>query len=520
MTLRKRLAAAGAVVVAAAMLISGCARASDDRGGVDGDTSKGGTLTIGLASAPSSLDPADMNQAANQFAMPAYDSLIFETPGGELKPGLATKWGYTDDENRVFELTLREGVTFSDGEKLTAEGVVEFFKYFTAGSSNMANLLSGGTFEAIDEVTVRMSWDESHPLVAESLTQRFLGGMVISPQALANPDALATTTAGAGPYALVPAETIAGSTYVYKATPNYWDPENQHWDRVVIEVISTTDQRLNGLKAGELDFAAGDLTTAQVAEDNGFAVGYAPFVFVGLALLDRDGKLGSPLEDVRVRQAINYALDREGVSSALLGKWGVPTEQTVTDGESGYVKELEGHYAYNPEKAKALLAEAGYADGFTLQVVAVNNPTQGSLSQVIVEQLAAVGITVKLDSEQADAYAQKAAGGEYPAAVIGYGSQPMWMEYQGLFGPQAIFNGLKTQRDELDDLFTKAASASDPEERRALNEKSQRYLVEEAWFAPLALMPNFWYSAGTIEAPEVTSSLPSPPIRDLRPAQD
>ncbi|QTX05636.1 ABC transporter substrate-binding protein [Agromyces archimandritae] len=500
----------------AALLVSGCASSSDDRGG---DADRGDTLTIGLAAAPTSLNPADMNQSANQFAMPAYDSLIFEESSGELVPGLATEWGYTDDENRVFELKIRDGVTFSDGEELTAEAVAEFFDFFTAGSSNMANLISGGTYEAIDDETVRMSWDTPHPLVPQSLTQRFLGGMVVSPKAMEDPDTLSTSTAGTGPYTLVPDETITGNSYVYEARDDYWSPDNQLWDRIVIKVIETTDQRVNGLKAGELDLVAGDLTTAESAEAAGFTVGYAPFVFVGLSLLDRDGTLGTPLADVRVRQAINYALDRDTVAEALLGTYGEPTEQTVTSAESGYVEELAGHYAYDPEQAKRLLAEAGYPDGFSLPVVAVNNPTQGALAQVITEQLSKVGIAIDLVAEQSDGYFQKMSGGEYPAAVIGYGSQPMWMEYQGLYGPDAAFNGLKAQRDELDELFTKAAAAGDPAEQRELNEQTERYLVEEAWFAPLALMPNFWYSADTIQAPEVTVAVPSPVFRSIAPAE-
>ncbi|WP_157007494.1 ABC transporter substrate-binding protein [Agromyces laixinhei] len=498
-------------------MLAGCA-ASKNAPDPEATSSKGDVLTVAVASAPTSLDPANMEQSTSPFAQPAYDALILEDADGELEPGLATDWQFLDDENKVFEITLREGVTFSDGSELNAEALVKNFEHFDTGTSNVGTLISGGTYEATGPYTVTMTWETPHPLAANSLTQRWVAGMVISAEAIENdPEALATQTAGAGPYVLDADETVFGSQYTYTARDDYWAPEDQHWNTIVIKVVETTDQRLNGLKTGELDYVAGDLTTASAAESAGFQVAYAPTIFVGLSLLDRDGTFGSPLGDVRVRQAINYALDRETVAEALVGEYGFPSEQTVVPSESGYVEDLADHYAFDLDKAKSLLAEAGYPDGFTLPVVASTSATQSLISQVIVEQLAAAGITVELDARPSADYFQGMAGAQFAAAVIGYGSQPMWMEYDGLYGPEAVFNPFGTQRDEIDELSAKAAMAG-PDEREEYEQEIQRYLVEEAWFAPMVYLPVFYYASDELAPIAVSDARPQTPLREIRPA--
>lgn len=507
-----------AVVVTAMIGLGGCAASQADPPEADGAQSRG-TLTVALASAPTSLDPANMEQSTSSFAQPAYDALINVSTDGALVPGLATEWGFIDDQNRVFEITLRDGVTFSDGAKLDAEALVVSLEHLDTGKSNVATLVNGGAYEAIDEDTVRITWDTPHPLAPQAFTQRWVAGMVVSPKSIAeDPESLATQTAGAGAYVLNAGSTVAGSRYVYDARDDYWNPEAQHWDQIVITVIENPEQRLNALKTGEVDYAVGDLGTADAAADAGLQVAYAPTIFYGLSLLDRGGELGSPLADVRVRQAINYALDREKIATALLGEYGFATEQTVVPSEPGYVKTLEGHYRFDQDKAKSLLAEAGYKDGFSLPVVASTSATAATLSQVLVEQLAGVGITVELDARPSADYFQGMTSGTFPAAVVGYGSQPIPMEYDGLFGPQAIFNPLGSTSPTIEDAYTKALVAPEAE-ARALYEQIERELVEQAWFASAVFAPVFLYGSDDLAPLEVTEARPQIPLAELAPAK-
>ncbi|WP_395639000.1 ABC transporter substrate-binding protein [Pseudolysinimonas sp.] len=511
-----RLIGAAAAVTAAALALVGCASSAQPE--LESGP-RGGTLTVALAAAPASLDPANMEQSTSPFAQPAYDALINVAPDGALEPGLATEWGFVDDQNKVFEITLREGVTFSDGAELDAEALVTNFEHLDTGKSNVATLVNGGNYEAVDADTVRITWETPHPLAPQALTQRWVVGMVVSPDAITDdPDGLATETAGAGPYVLDSAQTVAGSRYVYTARDDYWDPASQHWDEIVIIVMDNAEQRLNALKTGEVDYALGDLGTAGGAADAGMQVLYAPTIFYGLSLLDREGTLGSPLADVRVRQAINYALDRETIASALLGEYGFATEQTVVPSEPGYVEALEGTYAYDPEKAKELLADAGYPDGFTIPVIASTSSTAATLSQVIVEQLAAVGITVQLDARPGPDYFAAMTGGTFAAAVVGYGSQPMPMEYDGLFGPKAIFNPLGSTSSTIDDLMAKALVASE-DEAAELYQQIETELVEEAWFAPAVIAPVFYLAGENLAPVSVSVERPQAPLTELAPAE-
>jgi peptide/nickel transport system substrate-binding protein len=516
-TQRRVALSVAATLCAIALVVTGCA--SSNRTDGSAEPSRGGTLDIALDKAPASLDPADMEQSTSPFAQPAYDALIGVEPDGTLVPALATEWGFTDDENKVFEITVREGVTFSDGGVLDADALIANLEHLDGGKSNVATLVNGGVYEKVDDDTVRITWETPHPLAPQAFTQRWVAGMVVSPEALAGDTAaLATSTAGAGPYALDADRTVAGSTYVYSARDDYWNPDAQYWDEIIITVIENPEQRLNALRTGEVDYVAGDLASARAAADSGAQVLSAPTIVYGLSLLDREGTLGSPLEDVRVRQAINYALDRENIATALLGDYGFATEQTVVPAEAGYVEALDGRYAYDPDMAKELLAEAGYEDGFSLPVVASTSATAATLSQVLVEQLAAVGITIELDSRPSADYFEGMTGGTFPAAVIGYGSQPMPMEYDGLFGPNAIFNPLKSQSDTIDALMGEALVAPEAE-ATGLYEQIMTELVEQAWFAPAVFAPVFYFASDELAPVEVTVARPQAPLTSLAPAE-
>ena len=504
---------------AAVVALTGCAASQQNSPDTDSDGEARGTLRVALAAAPTSLDPANMEQSTSPFAQPAYDALINVAEDGTLEPGLATEWGFVDDENKVFEITLREGVTFSDGAELDADGLVTHLEYLDTGKSNVATLVNGGTYEAIDDDSVRITWDTPHPLAPQAFTQRWVAGMVISPDAIASDAAgLATQTAGAGAYALDAASTVAGSRYVYTARDDYWNPEAQHWDEIVITVMENPDQRLNALRTGEVDYAAGDLATADAAAEAGLQVLSAPTIFYGLSLLDRDGALGSPLGDVRVRQAINYALDRETIATALLGEYGFATEQTVVPSEPGYVDDLVGHYPYDPDKARQLLADAGYPSGFSLPVIGSTSATAATLSQVLVDQLSKVGITVELDARPGPDYFEAMTGGTFAAAVVGYGSQPIPMEYDGLFGPSAVFNPLGSTSPSIEAVYQQALVAPE-DEATAMYEEIQRELVEQAWFAPAVFAPVFYYASADLAPLTVTEARPQAPLLDLAPAE-
>jgi ABC-type transport system substrate-binding protein len=477
-----------------------------------GDPVPGDTLTIAAAAPPNSLDPGTVDNAFSTYTLLAYDPLIYRAADGSLQPDLADSWELVGDSNQQLDVTLRDDATFSDGSKVTADAVKASLEYAQSAPGAQAPMLAGMTFEVTDPTSLTITSATPNPLLAETFTQFYGVGQIISPTGLADPTALAADahSQGAGPYVLDPADTVAGDHYTYTARDDYFDADRQHYKKIVVRVIANPQASLNALKTQQVDVViGGDATVASQVEAAGMNVAAVPFVFQGLNLIDRDGTVSEPLGDVRVRQAINYAIDRDTVSQALLGDLGVPTTQTVVEGGDGYSEDAADRYPYDVDKAKELLAEAGYPDGFTLKVTTAQFAGIDTMAQAIQGQLAKVGITLDLTTRtDVGSYIQDMTGGEFPAAAVGYGAQPMFLEGQGLFLPTApVFNGFHTDDATVTDLYTRAAAA-DSETRADLDRQLQEYLVENAWFAPVAFSPVLYFSRADLGGLEVSGAAP------------
>jgi peptide/nickel transport system substrate-binding protein len=451
------------------------------------------SLVFAVSAASTTLDPATLNQASSTFIQPAYEPLIRRNPAGDYVPGLAVEWGYVGEGNTEFAMTLREGVTFSDGSELTAEGVKAHFEYMQTSPVN-GQLLTGATFEVTGPLDLTIELASPNPLLEELLTQDWVIGMVISPTALAAPEQLATSTAGAGQYVLDTDATLSGDTYVYRANPNYYDPSQIHFDTMTVRVITNPNSILNALQSGEVDAALGDFTTAEGARSAGLQVVAQPTVWQGLGLLDRAGTLSAPLGDQRVRQAINYAIDREAITDALYAGDGIASSEIALPGSEDFNEETADMYPYDPDKARALLAEAGYPDGFTLKAISTGFANIGLAGQAIAAQLAEVGITLELDEREINGYVTGVFGAEAPAAVLGLGSPPLFISATVALMPTSPFNPFKTEDAELMDLYQQAAAAA-PDERAAIDQQIVARVQELAWFAPVTYTPVYVYGA-------------------------
>jgi peptide/nickel transport system substrate-binding protein len=517
----RRLATLTALAVTATLALALPACSSNNTPSADSKTAKG-ELTIASQSDPGTLDPALINQAAQWFTDLAYAPLIQTSSDGTVRPSLATEWGYVGEGNTVFEFSLRENVKFADGGDLTADAVVKHFDYVkNAGGQLAASMASFDKMEAVGPLQVRITLSEPNPELIYLLAQSGVGiTQVISPDGLADTDKLGTETHGAGPYVLDAAATVTGDTYVYNPNPNYWDPENIHWDKVTIKVIPNINSVLNALITGQADFAQGDFTTAAAAKEAGLTTHFVPQVFQGIALNDRDGTMLPALGDIRVRQAINYALDRDAITEALLGDTGIPTTQTVNG--IGYVPELDNYYPYDPDKARALLAEAGYPDGLQIPTLSTPFASGDLVTQAIAGQLAEVGIELVVESKaDANEFFNLMATAEYPVAWIGFGSMPMYLEGINLFMPGALFNPFRTEDDQITELYSKL-SVAPAEDIEDIAQQIETRLVELAWFAPVAWVPLGQYASTKLDTEAVTTTNGASPlvaIIDLKPAK-
>jgi peptide/nickel transport system substrate-binding protein len=450
------------------------------------------TLTIASPGAPPSLDPATGDNQYSDYFNLAYDPLIVQAADGTFKPGLATKWSY-GPQNKTFTITLRSGVKFSDGTPLDGDAVKQWIEHtLKVPGGRAASYL--GTLQRIDVPSpqqVVLRFKAPTPQLELVFSQVLEMGLIGSPKALSG-KTLQNATAGAGPYKLDPGSTVKADHYTYVPNPNYHDKSAVHWKRVVIKVIANPSAALQALRAGQVQVAVGQtVSTLDAARKAGLESVSPLTLLLGLGLNDREGKLAKPLGDVRVRQALNYAVDRKAVARVVGAGHGEPIQQMAVPGDDSYDQQLAGAYPYDPAKAKQLLASAGYPKGFTLKTLASNVVRQDTLAQALAGQLAKVGVTLKpLDvKSQISDYFTNLANASDPVATIAFGRLPAVFDYGALYGPNAgPFNPFKTQSAQLDKLFAQLSVASG-DAADTIARQMQGLITRQAWFLPVVATP-------------------------------
>lgn len=474
----KATAAAIATLAVSAVVLSGCA--GGDQGSADGSSS-GGTLTLGAISAPTTFDPAGSEWGnRSPFYQAVFDTLLLATPEGTIEPWLASAWEYNAD-NTVLTLTLRDDVTFTDGSKLTGDVVKTNLERFQTGTSPDAAYLAGVTsIEAPDDSTVVITLDAPNPAMLNYLTRD--PGLVGAVDSLTSAD-VATSPVGSGPYVLDTAATVTGTTYSYTKNPDYWNPDVQHYDKLVINVFSDPTAGLNAIKAGEANgVKLVNNDSLSEVEASGWTVNGVELDFQGLLLLDRAGTMNPALADVRVRQAINYAFDRAAMLTALQSDNGTVTTQVFSANSPAFDPALDDYYTYDPDKARALLKEAGYGDGLTIQMPSAS-VLGASNYTLIAQQLSDIGITVENVDTPAGNFIADLLAPKYPASFMALEQNPDWQLIQFMIAPDAIFNPFKYEDPQVDE-YIKEIQFGDEATQASVAKELNTYIVEQAWFAP------------------------------------
>lgn len=498
------------------MVLAGC---SSDSGSTDSADGGEDVLRIATVTPPVSLDPylQNVDPVNIWFIALAYDPLIRVDSSGEYVPDLATSWQYLDDTNTQFELTIREGVKFSDGSDLTAQGVADSLNYALTSGVNGPNWL--GTVDSItasSDTTVLIETSVSNPSLPQLLTQRVLLGSVISPAGLEDTDGLKNATQGAGPYVLDADSTIADDTYVYTPNENYWDQDKIQWDRIELKVVANTAAALQAVQNGEVDLFRGDSATGETATASGLETFGVPLGLLGMNYVDREGDIAPELADVRVRQALNYAIDRDSIAQAVYGEYGAAGGALALEGTIGYDATVNDTYAYDVDKAKALLKEAGYEDGFTVDVGYVTSVSSDILVQAVAANWAEIGVTANLvnytDAGQAvtDIAAKK-----FPITYYGYGELPPFIVAQSFFdGGANQYNPWEVTDSELSSLVSDAAEAADDDAAQDLYAQAfGRSYKDLAWYGGVVNSEQvFIYNPETVTGLEATTNGPTPDI--------
>ncbi|MFP5336512.1 MAG: ABC transporter substrate-binding protein [Actinomycetes bacterium] len=471
-----------AAVVAAVLAVSVLAACSDSPPSeqTGGSPQSGGTLTLGIVQEPASWDPAQAHVGHRLVPFQAaYDTLIRREADGTLVPMLATEWGWTDEARLTLSLDLRTDVTFSDGAPFDAEAVVANIEHFRADNGPQAGQAAAiAAVAAVDADTVEITLSRPDPALEYYLSQAL--GLMGSPQALGS-DALDRVPVGTGPYEMVADESVVGSQYVFTAREDYWEPELQRFDQVELKLLADAASRVNALVSGEVDATLLDATTYQQAEGAGKEKLAYPTDWQGLLLLDRQGVVNEALADVRVRQAVNHAFDREALLKELGGGFGEVTSQVFGPDSTAYLPELDEYYAYDPDKARELLAEAGYAAGLTIEMP-LPTPGAETIMTFVVQQLGEVGITVEQTSVPIADYQGLLGQGKFAAAWFSLFQGPSWVAVNQLLTTEALYNPFDSTAEELDTAIE--ALRVGGADADAAAQDINRYVTENAWFAP------------------------------------
>ncbi len=425
-------------------------------------TDAGATARFALASGVTRFDPHRATSSYdNTWLFPVYDRLIHMNPAGEAIPGLARAWRFGPG-GAYLELDLRAGVRFHDGEPFNADAVAANIEHAKTvlGSSVKAELKQIRRVEIVDDLQVRLHLlqpDAALPLI---LSDR--AGMMVSPRALAD-SGLDLKGVGAGPFKHV--EFLLGNRSVYMRNPDYWAPADAGVERLELVLIPDETTRLNAVRSGQVDGTT--ISTLQIEQARRY--GLQVQTGVGLEVVHMQlNRARSEFEDLRVRQALNYSIDRKAIIRALSFGYGEPSAHHFPSGYMAYDPATGADfYPYDPQRARALLAAAGLSDGFSFQLIVPNIPSYMPLFEVLQYQFAQVGIQVVpwvLEGAQISERFYGTTEGD--AALVTWGGRPDPSQtIDLLFTPGALPNPGSHSTSEVIRLANLARQEIDPQQR-------------------------------------------------------
>ncbi|MCA0344885.1 ABC transporter substrate-binding protein [Mesorhizobium microcysteis] len=421
------------------------------------------------------------------FTKMVWDTLIErDNATGEYKGSLATAWQWVDD--KTLELKLREGVSFHNGAEFGADDVV--FTYNTMSAEN-----SGARFRAIvdwidhvekvDAMTVRIHTKEPFPQALEFLS----GPMPIYPHkyyAQVGSVGMSNKPVGTGPYKVV--EMKPGEQYTLVRNDDYdWgSPKSKaKITNVIIREIPDAQTQVAELMSGGIDVTADmspDLVT-RLAGVPGLEAKMSETLRIFIIGLDAAKRANNPaVNDVRVRQALNYAIDRDGIVKNLMAGAARTLSTPCHPLQFGCSEEAAVKYPYDPEKAKALLAEAGFADGLDLTMYA---EAPAKEAEAIMGNLAAVGVRVSLNRVPYEAYRDAQISGKAPAFLFNWGSYSLADASASI---SFFFKGgeddFAQDKDVIEWLKT-GDSVTDPAKRKEVYASAIGRITKEAYWIPL-----------------------------------
>jgi peptide/nickel transport system substrate-binding protein len=377
----------------------------------------GGTLTLSDINEGASYGypPTSVkNTYAFRAVAPAIETLFRIDAAGRAQPWLVENFK-ENSKALMITLTLRKGIKFHDGTDFDAEAVKwnldQQFAAKTAGTQNFKSIVVSGLYVVVINLT---SWDSTVP----SNLAQFLG-MMISPTAYKKngQEWCEKNPVGTGPFQFVSWEK--GARLSYKKSPNYWQKGKPYVDKIEFTLVLDALTREMSLKKGELDLmltlSARNMTAF---EKEGYSVVRQHAGSGARVMIPSSLNTNSPMANVKVRQAIQYAIDSQAIVKSIFNNEYEPVNQYLYKGHWGYNPKVAG-YPFNPEKAKKLLAEAGYSNGFKTKLTYVAGVDNDQVFAAVQAYLKQVGIDLELDPAQIGRWNSTLTGAAWEGLWVG-----------------------------------------------------------------------------------------------------
>lgn len=465
-------------------------------------------LVVGTTSATCAFDPA-MDYCDIGGAL-VYDTLFVYNPDtGELEGRLAESWEYLDDT--TLEIHLRDNVYFTNGEKLCAEDVLFTLERFITEGSRRANYFQAYDFEAceiVDDLTVILKTKEPYGPQLNYLAQQFSSILCKSYVEANDAEAFWDKPNGTGPY--VCTENVSGSYASYERKDDYWG-ELPEAETITVRTYSEASTMAVDLENKVLDMAF----SLNSSDAERFLNETPDYLNVILASKHDSYNLCLPeyveaFQDIRVREAIAYAIDREAIAGVGLGVLGTIADSSMPDGVDYKIDVYD--YEYDPDKARELLAEAEYADGDIVLDMVCFVGEQTSMGEALQAYLAEVGIVVNVQSYDMATAVPMFIAGDTDVVWNSLGSTSACDPAQvyANTGATSTNASVKITDETVVNALTEGSASVDAATRQSCYETVQNWLQDNCRYIPIANL-NICYAYNTSRVAEFNTTTPAGP---------
>lgn len=478
--MKKKLLALFLALVMVGAVLPGCGDGSKDPGGQGnngetGEPVKGGEITVGIAQdLDDSLDPHQTVAAGTREVLfNIFEGLVKPNSDGEMIPAVAEKYELSED-GTTYTFTLRDGVKFHNGQTVTAEDVVYSINRCAAVPEGQEKPLVAAfsairSVEALDEKTVTVTIAQRDLEFISYMTA------AIIPAGYADQ---ATAPVGTGPFRFV--SRTPQENFIMERFEDYWG--TPAWlDKVTYKICENADALVMNLNGSSIDLCA-HLTSAQAAQLNSnFKVLEGTMNLVQAIYLNNQAK---PFDNQLVRQALCYAIDRQGIMDMVADGHGTAVGSSIYPAFTKYfLPELVDKYPHSVEKAKELLAQAGYPNGFDMTISVPNNyQPHMDTAEVVAEQLREAGIRVTIQPVEWSTWLDTIYNGrQFQATVVGVDAANMTARAMlERFTSDYAKNFINYSNPAYDALFQQAINATDETTQTDLYKQMETMLADTA----------------------------------------